>query len=162
MSRRSVLLLLPLAVVTAIFACNNGTRNDHPCSDIPDGGCPIADGLSCDDPACAAVYLCRAGNVWELDKTCPPHPPSDAAIVTSLDAAADTGAISDASIDAPPGAYAGPGCVDLELGDCPLGVALACTSACCGCDDLYVCNASNWIFWGYCGPNGPVYSPQKN
>ena len=158
-------MLLPLCLVAAIVACNNGTQIDHPCSDIPDGGCPLADGLSCDDPACAAVYLCRQGNVWELQKECPPHPPSDATVdVTdaSEDAdAADAGAIRDAAIDAPPGAYGGPGCVDLQLGDCPLGVALACTAACCGCDDLYVCNAGNWDFWGYCGPNGPVYSPQK-
>ena len=166
MVRQGVVLLLPLAFVAAIFACNNGTQIDHPCTDIPDGGCPLADGLSCDDPACAAVYLCREGNVWELDKTCPLHAPSDAAVVdASFDAdAADTGKspISDAAIDAPAGAYGGPGCVELELGDCPLGLALACSSSCCGCDDLYVCNAGNWNFWGYCGPNGPVYSPQKN
>ena len=62
----------------------------------------------------------------------------------------------DVSIDAPPGAYGGPGCVDLEQPDCSLGTALACggTADCCGCQDLYVCSNGGWVPWGECTDAG--------
>lgn len=166
MVRRGVVVLLPLALVAVALACNNGTQIDHPCSNIPEGGCPLADGLSCDDPICEAVYLCRQNNVWELQKQCPARAPSDAATVTDAAAgdadASDAEGIRDASIDAPPGAFGGPGCQDLQLGDCALGVALSCASSCCGCEDLFVCTSGAWSYWGYCGANGPVYAPGQH
>jgi hypothetical protein len=123
---------------------------DQPCTNIPAGGCPLAYGQSCSDPACAAVYACNPGNKWELKMTCPPREggmPTDAGAEASP---------KDASIDAPPGAFGGPGCVDLQMPDCPLGVALICTSGCCGCEDLFVCQDGGWNAWGTCGPDGAV------
>jgi hypothetical protein len=65
----------------------------------------------------------------------------------------------DASIDAPPGAFGGPGCESLVVPDCALGVALACgNSACCGCEDLFVCENGGWELWGTCGDAGPQQS----
>jgi hypothetical protein len=62
----------------------------------------------------------------------------------------------DASIDAPPGAFGGPGCPSLQTPDCALGLALACDIHCCGCEDLFVCEEGGWALWGYCGDAGPT------
>jgi hypothetical protein len=73
-----------------------------------------------------------------------------------LDASTDSGDGSDlpdaadASIDAPPGAYGGPGCGALQSPDCSLGFALACPSGCCDCEDLFVCENGGWNAWGSC------------
>lgn len=63
--------------------------------------------------------------------------------------------VRDASIDVE-GAFGGPGCVDLQMPDCPLGVALTCPSGCCGCEDLFVCKNGGWDLWGSCGVDGAV------
>lgn len=122
------------------------------CTGIPEGGCPISRGVACEDPACEAVYACRPGNVWELQRSCParergPRPTPDAAAPTPAPP-------PDAGIDAPPGAFGGPGCVPLQEPDCSLGVALACSPACCGCEDLYVCEGGGWTLWGICADAG--------
>lgn len=161
MVRRSAVLLLPLALLGVALACN-GTQIDHPCTDIPDGGCPLSNNLACEDPACEAVYLCRQNNVWELQRMCPPHDPGDAAVIYADATDVPSQPIVDATADAPPGAYGGPGCPDLQLGDCPLGVALSCGTSCCECEDLYVCQNGAWSYWGYCRGNGPVYSPSQH
>jgi len=126
-----------------------------PCSDIPAGGCPLSRGLACSDPACVAVYLCRAGNRWELAETCPPRTdvPRDASVV---DVVTEAPPAFDAGIDAPPGASGGPGCGVLQSPDCPLGTALACPSGCCGCEDLFVCENGGWTTWGTCDLDGGI------
>jgi len=124
------------------------------CSNIPPGGCPRARGLACEDPACEAVYLCRPNNVWVLEQRCPPRPPRDAAAPMLPEE--DAGLLVDASIDAPPGAFGGPGCPSLQAPDCALGLALACGPGCCGCEDLFVCASGAWSLWGACGDAGPV------
>ena len=144
------------AAVALVAACDDG-EVPQPCSDIPAGGCPLSRGLACEDPACEAVYLCRPGNVWELHEQCPPRDagsPPDVVID-----AGDGGPSFDASIDAPPGAFGGPGCASLQVPDCALGIALACGAGCCGCEDLYVCEDHGWTLWGSCGVNGPIPDP---
>jgi hypothetical protein len=120
------------------------------CRNIPDGGCPTQGGVACDDPACAAAYTCGADGGWILDHVCPPQ---DAA---APDAGLDAPSPSDAGydIDAPPGAFGGPGCVTLQPPDCPLGTALVCSSGCCGCEDLFVCDDGGWNPWGTCTDAG--------
>jgi hypothetical protein len=71
----------------------------------------------------------------------------------------DTSTGFDADIDAPPGAFGGPGCESLVVPDCALGVALACGAGCCGCEDLYVCENGGWDLWGSCGDAGPQQGP---
>lgn len=137
------------AVLLAVLLLGCDSAIDRPCTNIPDGGCPLAYGKSCDDPACAATYACLPGNKWERRATCPQREAG----------AADAGpeaAPKDASIDAPPGAFGGPGCADLQMPDCPLGTALLCTNGCCGCEDLFVCRDGGWDPWGTCGPDGAV------
>jgi hypothetical protein len=135
------------------FTCSDGSNPPQPCTDIPEGGCPLSHGVACEDPSCLAVYACRPNDVWELDHVCPPH---DAAAhdASDADARADTGPVFDANIDAPPGAFGGPGCNPLEPPDCELGLVLLCQSGCCDCADLYVCQNGGWQIWGTCSPDG--------
>lgn len=137
-----------LAAATSTPSCSDAATA-QPCADIPPGGCALSRGVACEDPACVAVYACRAGNVWELDRSCPPRDagsPTDA----KLDAGDASNPPRDASTDPPPGAYGGAGCGALQLPDCSLGLALACPSGCCGCEDLFVCENGGWSYWSTC------------
>jgi hypothetical protein len=150
------LILLFFMVSVAWLACSDGPIAQA-CTDIPAGGCPLSRGLACADPLCEAAYACRPGNVWELRERCPTRAaPEDGGGDGAVDAPdARASSSFDASIDAPPGATGGPGCLPLQAPDCPLGLVLSC-QGCCGCEDLFVCASGAWELWGVCGPAGPV------
>jgi hypothetical protein len=165
--RRSLVVLFSTGIVVTAALSSGACTDDtvaHPCTNIPPGGCPLSHGVACEDPACLAVYLCRPDNVWELGQLCPVH---DAGIADASGDAPDSRdgeasappASFDASIDAPPGANGGPGCEELQLPDCSLGLALACGAGCCGCGDLFVCNQGGWDVWGACTDAGVVHTP---
>jgi hypothetical protein len=160
-TRRS--FIVSTAALTAAFLAILASCSDAPtaetCSDIPAGGCPLSNGVACQDPACAAVYACRPNKVWELDHACPPHDGGVPAESSSeageageagADAALEGSRPFDASIDAPPGANGGPGCDVLQAPDCTLGFALACPMGCCGCEDLFVCQNGGWSYYATC------------
>jgi len=153
--KRATLVLVALAssfgALLAVPACSD-VAAEQACTSIPAGGCPLSRGVACEDPACEAVYACRAGNVWELDRTCPPRE-AGAPIV---EAGVDAPVVRDAAIDAPPGANGGPGCDPLQLPDCMLGFALVCPSGCCDCEDLYVCKNGGWTVWGTCSADAGI------
>jgi hypothetical protein len=157
---RSLGLVLALApaVAVAAAACNDPPPAAQ-CHDLPAAGCPLDHGAdACTDPSCAAVYACESGS-WVLVHACPGYSPD--AAPQPAEAATDSGAApSDATLDAPPGAYGGPGCGDLQAPDCSLGTALSCsgTTDCCGCADLYVCSGGGWSLWGQC-VDGGISSP---
>ena len=156
MARRSSvagrLVAALLALGAAVTSCREDPASVDPCTDIPAGGCPLSHGVACGDPTCDAIYACRAGNVWELNRTCPPHE-AGAPREASIDAQApEASRPFDASADAPPGANGGPGCAPLQPPDCPLALALACPSGCCECEDLYVCENGGWSYWATCKP----------
>lgn len=150
------LAALALACALATAALGLSCSDEHPvvpCRDIPEGGCPAQGGVACEDPSCVAAYSCEPDGGWSFSHACAPH---DAA---PGDAGADGPAPSDAGydIDAPPGAFGGPGCVALEPPDCPLGTALACPQGqCCGCEDLFVCDDGGWDPWGVCTDDAGV------
>jgi len=148
--------VLALPVVGALLVAPG--CNDPPlpatCQDLQPPACPTEyDADVCGDLECASVYACDNGT-WSFVQTCPNYSPE--AGVHPVEAGADTSSQFDAPFDAPPGAFGGPGCVDLEQPDCSLGTALACTGAadCCGCMDLYVCTSENWVIWGECVDGG--------
>ncbi len=150
MRRRPVAARLVVALLVAVVAsCREDPAAVEKCTNIPAGGCPLSHGVACEDPTCDALYACRAGNVWELDRRCPPHE-AGAQREASTDAEVDASRPFDASADAPPGASGGPGCGPLQSPDCSLGFALACPSGCCGCEDLYVCENGGWSYWATC------------
>lgn len=154
---RSLSVALGVSLLRATAGCSGDLPVDQPCTNIPAGGCPLAYGKECDDPACEAAYACREGNRWELDHVCPAHDagtPNDAS-AGSNDAARDASdaeASDDAAMapDAPEGAYGGPGCPPLQSPDCMVGFALACPTDCCDCEDLFVCRNGAWYEWGTC------------
>lgn len=145
---------LGVVVLTALPSCEEA-ETPHPCTSIPTGGCPRSRGVACEDLACEAVYACRPGNVWELDRLCPPRdggPPRDGSAEASdarADAPIDAARSFDASYDGQ-GANGGPGCAGLQGPDCSLGFALACPAGCCGCEDLFTCESSTWTFYATC------------
>jgi hypothetical protein len=154
MMRRALVLVLVAACALAGASLAGGCSQQPimPCRDIPEGGCPVQGGTACQDPTCVAAYACEADGGWTLVRACPATdggPP---------DAGADAPGPSDAGydIDAPPGAFGGPGCLDLQPPDCPLGTALVCPNACCGCTDLYVCDDGGWDPWGVCTDDAGV------
>lgn len=163
-ARASAVLVLVLAALLVAPACED-VVTPQKCTNIPPGGCPLVDdpndptanggtGVACADPTCAAVYACRPGNTWELQGVCPAHE-AGAPLDAGTEPVEASAPVFDASIDAPPGAYGGPGCTSLQLPDCPLGVVLGC-GGCCGCEDLYVCQDNGWTLWGSCGDAGIV------
>ncbi len=139
-----------LVLVAAVASCRDEVTAEV-CTSIPAGGCPLSRGVACQDPECEAVYACREGNVWELDRVCPARE-AGAPREASADATSDASRPFDASADAPPGANGGPGCGPLQVPDCSLGFALACPSGCCDCEDLYVCDNGGWSYWATCKP----------
>ncbi len=152
MSRRACIVAALVGTVLALLASCSDAPTAEPCTDIPAGGCPLSNGVACEDPTCVAVYACRANKVWELDHTCPPHEagaPSEAGDAAT-DAPREASRPFDASIDAPPGASGGPGCDPLQAPDCSLGLALACPMGCCGCEDLFVCQGGGWNYYATC------------
>jgi hypothetical protein len=162
MRRSPLALLVSLGAGAACLALScEDTSPPVPCVNAPPGGCPEDFGANvCEDPSCHAVYVCKDGN-WVFDRTCGARDgaaeassPADAAILTREAGGSDGGSLE---IDAPLGAFGGPGCISLQEPDCPLGVALAC-SDCCGCQDLYVCADGGWNQWGVCADGSAVAS----
>ncbi|HEY1956317.1 MAG TPA: hypothetical protein VGH28_11910 [Polyangiaceae bacterium] len=147
-----VALVSSAAIATLAGACDDQGAPPA-CRNIPDGGCPSQGGVACQDPSCAAIYACGDDGGWTFVATCPA---SDGSV---QDANVDAPSPSDAGydIDAPPGAFGGPGCNALEPPDCPLGTALACPQGqCCGCQDLFVCDDGGWDPWGTCSDDGGI------
>lgn len=142
-------------VLAAVISCSDA-MTVNPCRDIPAGGCPLSNGVACEDPTCEAVYACLPSREWQLDHTCPAHEagaPSDGSSEGGdggSDGPAEAARPFDANIDAPPGASGGPGCEPLQTPDCPLGFALACPMGCCGCEDLFVCQGGGWNYYATC------------
>lgn len=155
MLARTAACLLAAAAIFAVVAACEDEPTKIKCFDIPDGGCPVGYGDACEDPTRSATYQCMPGNVWQLEAQCPAHEagaPEDAA---SVDAGEASAPVFDASIDAPPGAFGGPGCETLQAPDCPLGLVLAC-GGCCGCEDLFVCENQGWTLWGSCSDDAGI------
>ena len=146
-----------LALALLVVACN-GTPPPPACPELAAPACPVDNGANvCDDPSCASAYQCENGS-WVFVQTCAGYSP-DAAFHPP-EASTDAGAGFDADIDASPEDFGGPGCVELEQPDCPLGTALLCAGSldCCGCQDLYVCEDGGWAPWGECTDAGVVKS----
>ncbi|HEY1696343.1 MAG TPA: hypothetical protein VGG39_29465 [Polyangiaceae bacterium] len=148
---------VPVAVLFALEVL--GACKDTPppptCTDLAPPACPEDNGADvCQDPTCASVYSCQDGS-WVFLHDCSSYDP-EAGVHPAE--AGEAGPEFDANVDAPPGAYGGPGCVDLENPDCPLGTGIACVNSpgCCDCEDLYVCDDGAWDLWGECSDAGLV------
>jgi hypothetical protein len=151
--KKRLYFLLPALAVVLFLACED-TSPGVPCHDIPPGGCPNDQGDPCPDPGCSAAYDCVSGQ-WKLDHSC--NKPDGGAPADGAPEASLGPFDAERSIDAPPGAFGGPGCPDLQMPDCPLGNALECGSGCCGCGDLWVCINGGWNAWGTCSDDAGIH-----
>jgi hypothetical protein len=144
-----------LALGLLLAACKD-TPPPAQCGNLAAPACPEDNGADvCSDPTCASVYACQSGT-WSFLKDCPAYDPEAGA--HPIEAGDDASSAPDVSIDAPPGAYGGPGCIDLQNPDCALGTAISCggSAGCCDCQDLYVCQNGSWVTWGACTDAGIV------
>jgi hypothetical protein len=145
--------------VVTCLACLAACTDTPPhgsCSNAPPDGCPEDFGADvCLDPSCDAVYACDNGR-WTFVRMCSARDVANdvGAAMDGTESVSDSGEAPDVTggIDAPPGAFGGPGCVPLQTPDCPLGVAASCAPRpdCCGCTDLFVCADGGWDPWGQC------------
>jgi hypothetical protein len=151
--RRRLLVAATAAAIGAILlavlaACADDSAPAR-CGEIPNHGCPALGGVDiCMDPSCPSGYACQSGS-WVLVTTCPPRDGGPAEAGVPLH---DSGTADVLVVDAPPGAYGGPGCLPLQPPECSLGMALSCGGRqnCCDCDDLFVCDDGGWDPWGTC------------
>jgi hypothetical protein len=149
-------LMFSVCLVALASSCSD--QVDIDCRNIPTGGCRGSDSTNCEDPTCREIYACQANGSWTPVVACPARPDSGMDAGAPHDASSDARetlevSVRDVRIDVPPGAGGGEGCIDLEMPDCPLEVALAC-SDCCGCEDLWVCSDGGWEQWGECSEAG--------
>lgn len=123
------------------------------CGQIPDGGCPLGRGGTCDDATCAALYDCVEGD-WARVETC----------------AAGTGGSGAGGAGGQPVGSGGcsavtfdhsaevAGCApDLQSPDCPAEAAeSACDPCSTGCVDFFLCLADGWQDVATCTEDGQL------
>lgn len=145
--------LLGAIPVVAVFALGLSCQSSslELCGQIPEGGCPIGRGGTCDDAVCAALYDCASG-AWTQVEQCPlteantpkPEPTTVpagfACEKVAFDHSREVG-----------------GCEpDLLEPDCPAVAAELCEHQVCstGCADFFMCEPEGWVDVGHCTPEG--------
>lgn len=128
------------------------------CDRIPDGGCPVGRGGTCDDPHCAALYDCVQGD-WTVVEECAPV------------GGAGEGGGAGATAEGGAGGCVLPqfdhtrqtsGCEpDLQPPDCPVEAAEVCGDPCLTeCVDFYLCVPEGWESVGFCDELGALVITQ--
>jgi hypothetical protein len=149
--RRRALLAAACLAVAVSAGCGGGS-GVKTCGLIPEGGCPIGRGGTCDDAECSALYDCIEG-AWTLERACSPG----AGGMGSGGAGAQTvgaGGCEGVTIDHPGETQ---GCTpDLQLPDCPAAAASSCRPCDTGCIDFFVCTEPGWEAVAYCDAEGKV------
>lgn len=144
-----------LAMLVVGSACT-GADPLQLCGEIPEAGCPLGRGGTCDDRTCAALYDCRDGK-WTLATTCEP---ADGPPAEEQPDDEDQSDCERPSID---WAEEATGCEpDLQHPDCPASAADMCASAVCltDCSDFFLCTDAGWTVVAYCADDGQVVLTQ--
>lgn len=145
----AALLLASGAIVAS--ACSGSSV--QLCGIIPDGGCPIGRGGTCDDPSCAGVYDCVDGD-WTLVTAC------DGTGGSGSTGTMSTGSVSSASGCMPASfdhTNEKDGCTpDLLPPDCPIVAAELCNPCVTGCVDFFMCTSAGWDDLAYCTEEGEL------
>ncbi|WP_437758020.1 hypothetical protein [Sorangium sp. So ce1389] len=122
------------------------------CGEIPEGGCPIGRGGTCDDPVCRALYDCIEG-AWTAVTRCdrPGEPSSDAGAGSGPDGGCEVVTLDhtgEASRCTPA----------LQQPDCPAEAAETCAETACrtGCIDFFLCTDEGWRAVAYCDEQGQL------
>lgn len=150
-----LMLALTLALALGTAGCQELPAPET-CGEIPEGGCPVGRGGSCDDVTCTGLYDCVEG-AWALAKTCTGG--GDGGSGGSGGGVADAGpdACTPVTID-----HTGEttGCTpDLQHPDCPAVAAERCAETACltGCIDFFLCTADGWTTAAYCTDEGELH-----
>ncbi|MBK6515406.1 MAG: hypothetical protein IPG04_15110 [Polyangiaceae bacterium] len=128
------------------------------CDRIPDGGCPLGRGGSCDDEVCAGLYDCIGGE-WTLVEACEGGGGQGGAGVGGGGGGGGSG-----GCDVPEFDHTGQtfGCSpDLQPPDCPVEAAEVCGDPCLTeCVDFFLCLREGWQSVGYCDEGGQLVNTQ--
>lgn len=143
------------ALLGAVAGCGSSAPVQT-CGEIPDGGCPLGRGGSCEDASCTALYDCVDG-AWTEVEAC------DAIATSSTTTAATGGGGGGGGCEAPVLDRTGEvdGCTpDLLDPDCPVAAAEVCDPCSTGCADFFLCTAEGWIDVAACDEDGR-FRPQS-
>ncbi len=140
-----------IALLAALVGCD--LPQVELCGEIPEDGCPLGRGGTCDDALCAALYDCVSGE-WTLAEECPDFVQGGGGQGASGAGGGEGGACfafdHGAEVD---------GCTpDLQPPDCPAAAAELCAADACltGCVDFYLCEARGWVLVGFCSEEGDL------
>ena len=145
-------------LVSGLCAFVGCSSNDlQRCDAIPEGGCPLGRGGTCDDAACRALYECVQGR-WSMVARCGTGQGGDSGHGAggqggAAGAAGSAGTAGAASCSGVELDHTGEtqGCApELELPDCPASAAESCQPCLTGCADFYMCLADGWGWVAYC------------
>ena len=150
--------MLGRVAVFAFLSCwAPGCANDELllCGTIPEGGCPIGRGGSCEDVLCAALYDCLEGS-WTRVETCPETSAGGAGGGAGGGSGQGGSVCTPIELD-----HAGEvaGCKpDLQHPDCPAVAAETCAETAClsDCLDFFLCMRSGWQTVAFCDERGQL------
>lgn len=150
--------MTPTTRLLASLACllASGCHGSEPielCGQIPDGGCPLDRGGTCDDAECAALYGCYDA-VWKQVEVCDHGAGGGGA--GGAGGAGGQGGCTPIQLD-----HTGEttGCEpDLQSPDCPVAAAEQCPESACltDCIDFFLCKKEGWTAIAYCDEGGEL------
>lgn len=149
--RRIALFFGVLSCLLGAASCSGSSI--QLCGTIPEGGCPIGRGGTCDDPSCTGVYNCLEGD-WTLEFACDGGGGAGGGGSSSSDASSSASACISATFD-----HTGEvtGCKpDLEHPDCPVDAAEGCNPCLTSCVDFFMCTSEGWKDLAYCTEEGDL------
>jgi hypothetical protein len=121
------------------------------CGEIPEGGCPIGRGGTCDDVLCAALYDCLEG-AWTEVERCERDPGTGGGGEGAGGEGGSAGGCLGFEVDRSDEAE---GCEpELQEPDCSAAAAEVCRPCSTGCVDFWLCASEGWAPVGYCDETG--------
>ena len=160
MQRLATRPLVSLAALVLLAGCPQATEEPKLCDIIPEGGCPLDRGGTCDDASCDAIYGCYDG-VWEKVETCDTPPTGGGGSGGGGGGSGGEGGCAPFVFD-----HTGEtiGCQpDLQSPDCPIAAAEQCPESACltDCSDFYLCKEEGWVALAYCDENGELFEAPR-
>ena len=145
-----------LAAVTCVcawlgFVACSGSSGVLICGEIPEGGCSLGRGGSCDDTVCVALYDCLEGN-WTEVISCDANVGGGGA--GGAGGGGGAGGCQQVIIDR---SGEQSGCSpDLQTPDCHAFAAEACRPCNTGCEDFFLCLSDGWTAVAHCNQDGQI------
>jgi hypothetical protein len=141
---------LGLSLLCLLAAACQSPQQIKLCGQIPDGGCPLDRGGTCEDALCAALYGCYDG-VWVREEVCDQNTGGGGSGGGSTGTGGDCTPIQLDHTGETTGCQP-----DLQLPDCPVAAAEQCPQNACltDCIDFFLCKAEGWTALAYCDEEG--------